>query len=78
MSRSFDEEKLEKVVKKFDAVEWDRLLFTFKFEEIDTRMTKGEMNCFYDFYKDPSICFTPLVINFMKAALNADKELAKK
>lgn len=78
MSKSFDEEHLENTVKKFDAVEWDTMLFTFKFREIEEKMWEGEIGCFYNFYKDPSICFTPLVINFMRAALSADKDLAKK
>jgi len=77
MSRSFDEEELETIVKRFDAVEWDKLLLTFKFDEVEEKMCDGEMGCFYNFYKDPSIWFTPLVIQFMRAALNADKDLAK-
>jgi hypothetical protein len=38
MNQSFDREELETVVKKFDAIEWDKLLFTFKFREIEDRM----------------------------------------
>ena len=55
MERSFDENQLEEIVNKFDAIEWDRLLFTFRFQEIEEKLAEGEVNCFYNFYKDPSI-----------------------
>lgn len=41
MSKSFEVDQLEKVVKEFDAEEWDRLLFTFKFKEIDEKMAEA-------------------------------------
>ena len=78
MSWSFDQENLELVVTKFDAVEWDTLLFTFKFKEIEEKMSGWQENWFSNFYKDPSVCITPLIVNFFKAALSADKDLAKK
>lgn len=77
MMRTFDRIELEKAVSTFDPFEWDNLLFEFKFDEIDKRLKEEESVDFSNMYQDPSIPFTPILVKFMKAALNADKVLAK-